>query len=68
MQQGFKAKAGLETTTHRLTSVGLAGCESTFFIKTKMLSDLDHRLVVSGGFVCLKEMRHTVFTQIGSRC
>lgn len=53
---------------HGLTSVGLVGCESTSFIKTKMLSDLDHQLVVGGGFVCLKEMRHTIFTQIGSRC
>lgn len=66
-QQGFRAKADLETM-RGLTSVGLVGCESTFFIKTKMLSDLDHQLVVSGGFVCLKEMRHTIFTQIGSRC
>lgn len=63
--QGFKAKASLETT-YGLTLVGLVGCESTFLIKIKMLSD--HPLIISGVFVCLKEMRHTIFTQLGSRC
>lgn len=53
---------------HGLTLVGLSGCEDTFFIKTKMLSDLEHQLVESGGFVCLQEMRRAIFTQIGSRC
>lgn len=53
---------------HGQALVGLAGCEGTFFIKTKMLLDLDHQLVESGSFVCLQEMRHAIFTQIGSRC